>query len=111
MVQTPGGTTTKPTIEFMTETTAQLAFLGWPEIVALLVMLLVVGSVVAVVIVVVTRLAVKPRSGETVEARPPGRLTAADLESRLKELKGLLDQGLITTDDYENKKRQLLTEF
>jgi hypothetical protein len=29
----------------------------------------------------------------------------------VKELKRLLDQGFITPDDFESKKRQLLAEF
>jgi hypothetical protein len=73
----------------MTETNTHLAFLGWPEIVALLVMLLIIAGAAAVVIVLVTRLTAKPKGGQQVAAespvltaQSPGRLTATDLENR-----------------------------
>jgi membrane protein YdbS with pleckstrin-like domain len=41
-------------------------------------------------------------------APPPAAVSGAD---RLRQLKGLLDDGLISRDEYEEKRRQLLTEL
>jgi uncharacterized membrane protein YdbT with pleckstrin-like domain len=41
-------------------------------------------------------------------APPPATASGAD---RLRQLKGLLDDGLISRDEYEEKRRQLLTEL
>ena len=41
----------------------------------------------------------------------PAPLTADQIKAKLKELKGLVDEGLITQDDFEAKKKQLLDQL
>ena len=43
------------------------------------------------------------------EARPP--VPARSAEARMQELKSLLDKGLITTDDYNDKRKKILSEL
>ena len=42
---------------------------------------------------------------------PKPKLTSAEVESKLVELKGLLDKGLITQEDFDRKKKDLLDQM
>ncbi len=43
--------------------------------------------------------------------QPQPAMSAVDTQSKLQNLKQMLDQGLITKDDYENKKTELLSQM
>jgi membrane protease subunit (stomatin/prohibitin family) len=47
----------------------------------------------------------------TASEKMSGQSDANNLESKLKKLKGLLDSGLITQEDYEKKKTKFLEDF
>jgi len=49
----------------------------------------------------------RPESAET----GPKKLTADEVKAKLKELKGLVDEGLITAVDFEEQKKRILSQM
>lgn len=52
-----------------------------------------------------------PAPAQTAPSTPQARLTADELRAKLKELKQMKDDGLITDADFEEQKRRLLSQF
>ena len=54
-------------------------------------------------------LAAKPVApAKLAQAEPPGNPTHAEVEKTLEDLKGLLGKGLISREDYDRKKKEVL---
>jgi membrane protease subunit (stomatin/prohibitin family) len=50
------------------------------------------------------------QSAARTDAAPPAKLSMDQIRANLKELKQLVDEGLITQEDFESKKKQLLDQ-